>query len=238
MECAFHGKSPEEEEKREREIHVPDVEEEFEVRGEQRGLAPARDRTGPRPAPFESFDELVPVAVREPVVEPLQAAVFEAAAFPDVGIPLLPPAIGAPLYLPDENIPEGTFPPGFAADGAAEIGVLGEEAFAEMIAGAEVSKALQTSFMEEAFPNVGVLETFEGANPAFSELGWLFSALFAANAVAHLWQTFNASTPAGAPKGPVIISANASSPRTPISAAPSAAKPGGNVPSGIFSSGR
>jgi len=186
VECPFHGKSPEEEEERRGMEDIESPEEEFEVRGLKSGQDPARDRTGPRPLPFRGKAELVPVAVRASGVDPLKAAEFQEEAFPDVGIPVLPPAVGVPLYIPDENIPEGLFPPGFGVDAAAEIGVAAEEAFAEMISGGRVSTAMQTSIL------LGSQEVFEGGNPAFTELGWLFAALFAGNAVAHLWQTYNA----------------------------------------------
>ncbi len=230
VECPFHGKSPEEERKRRRERDIPEAEEELEIRGPKSGLAPARERTGPRPPVFGGVDELVPVAVREPRVDPVESAEFQEESFLDVGIPLLPPAVGVPLYIPDENIPEAVFPPGVEADFAAEIGVVGEEAFAEMIASAEVSKALELGFLadfqEEAFPDVAVLEAFEGANPAFTELGWLFSALFAANAVAHLWQVYNARL---AP--PPVIKAVSGPKLTPVQT--SVRAPATNVPKAL-----
>lgn len=202
MECPFHGKSPEEEKKRRRpDPDVGEPDEELEVRGPNRSVAPARDRTGPRPAPFVSQDELVPVSVRVPDVARAPVAVFQEEAFPDVGIPLLPPAIGTPIYIPDESIPESLLPPGVRPDFVAEIGVAGEEAFAGMVASAEVSTALQTA---EIGQFGAAVEKFEGGNPAYTELGWLFSALWAANAVAHLWQTYNASVAGSKVKtGPV-----------------------------------
>lgn len=200
VECPYHGKSPEEEKKRKQRPQLEPPDEEVEIQGPKRGQAPARDRTGPRPPPFQSQDELVPVAVREPKVEELKVMVAQEEAFADVGIPLLPPAIGVPLYVPDEGA-ESMLPPGTPINTLNEIGVVGEEVFAGMIASDAVSKADMLGYQEEAFADVGEaavgVDTFEGGNPAYGELGWLFGGLFAANAVAHLWQTFNANLSGG-----------------------------------------
>lgn len=181
LECPFHGKRPKKRSRRRKEEE--EETDELEHEGPQLADAPDRERTGPRPKVGGAIKELVPVAVREPNVAPLKADVFQEEAFPDVGIPLLPPAIGTPLYIPDENVPKGIAPPGIPEDALAEIGVVGEEVFADMLASPEVSRA-------EMNAEIGGV-AFEGGNPEYSELAWLFSALFAANAVTHLWQTYN-----------------------------------------------
>lgn len=177
LECAFHGK----EEK--------DEDTEGDEAPRESGKAP-RKRTGPRPV-ASTVEEVAPFAtagaeeMRIPVVAGVKAdqrqrPLWQEEAFPDVGpleVPLVPDRLPAPLYIPDEDIPWWT-PPGQALR-MANVGPASEEAFVQMISQETSTATRETNAGEEG-------------ERGFGALALAFSALFAANAVSHLWQTYNA----------------------------------------------
>lgn len=132
------------------------------------------------PQGIESI-KVEPGAEAVPIVEARKTdKVFNAKA--EVGnsvrIPNLPDVgPGPPLYIPDENIP-GALPPGVPQTVGRSVGPTGEEAFVNFLNDNPSMDASEVG-------NVGGMNAFGG-------LAWLFAALFSANAVAHLWQTYNA----------------------------------------------
>lgn len=181
LQCAFHGR---EERKDEDEEETEGHERKDTGREPQRGLRFKEPIPVPPKKPSSRSDgalaEAVPVVARREN----PAAVFQEEAFGDpyIRIPNPPAKIPRPrpLYIPDEDIPEWT-PPGMR-QGMEAVGPSGEEAFVNLLAGGA-----------RATPSVAA--TGAEAEAGFQEYGALavaFIAMFTSNAVAHLWQTYNA----------------------------------------------
>lgn len=184
MECAFHGKEPDEDE---------DEQEEPEDSEQQKKL-----RVAPTPQVAAAADQ-IPVVVQRKTDKVLDARAevntpqgLQEEAFGDaIGIPVMPDKltpgkITTPLYIPDERM--------FTALGGAPLASAelaeGETAFVEAVA---TSKSLAVH-QEEAFPDVG--KAVGQSVLDFEALAWVFIGVFAANALAHAANFYGATKPA------------------------------------------
>ncbi len=200
--CAYHGiEKSEDDEEEEEEVE----EHEDESVNARRERVPVRvaPKLGIRAEVFEQGEDWIPV-----VATKRQDAVLRARAEVGIGQPAkreLDDAISVPLvpridldlprafaevfgpdgiYIPDDANPADSVAPPWQS--AEDIGVLGEETFTEMIA----------EFGSQARSG----ET--AGNRFFEDIAWAFGLMFTANAVAHLWQTYNAR--GGGPGRPLV----------------------------------
>lgn len=174
LECAFHGREPDEEQDRDDNDPDDDVEQ----------------RVAPSPEVAPGFNDMVPVVAQRKTDQVLkeparvgfgQKATAEADPVLDVvGVPvfpeeLTPGKIDVPLYIPDEN--QFTYE-GLGA--STEVAAKGEEALVDVVAKSQ-SLAIH---QEEALPDVGA-STGQSAI-GWEQLAYIFIGVFTANLLQHM----------------------------------------------------
>ncbi len=198
LQCAFHGKDPEEKRRREEQEEDADDIDPFTFPAR---LDPARvpARQGVPITGIAAVAEAVPVVAFTPQDQQADARAYAGAHVPRPNVIQTP--AGIPIDIPDENIPQWT-PPG-SIDVVRGIGSAGEEIF--------------TEFLNQQPNKVPIPDAYQQRiQNEFSNLALLFSGLFTANAIAHLWQSYNARTRFSSTPGPGTRNNPLRSRRSPI----------------------
>lgn len=194
LECAFHGLKEEDEEDQEDDDR-PREHPERPFRPAPTPItspAPVLEPTGGRSGEKPEAVELVPAVIPARIPEPVKLLIDKE---PPPRIPVEIPKLPAqpnytPLYIPDENIPEWT-PPGMEKAMAA-VGATSEEAFVQYLS----QEGNSTGEREQATVEAVAGREAEGGFQEYGALAIAFTAMFTANSVAHLWQTYNARSKA------------------------------------------
>ncbi len=177
--CPFHGREPRDDEEETREDESEETRLQFTSEKSQKAPIPSEPQAGPTPQQA-AVAEAVPVVAQQKTDRVLNAAA--AASFKVPALPEAADVRGTPLYIPDEDIPQWT-PPG--KEGSIEhVGPASEEAFTHMLQ--EYPSRANARVIEKSQEQLGATSN------DFTNLAWAFTGLFTANAVAHLWQSYNA----------------------------------------------
>lgn len=223
--CPYHGKEPQDDEDDPDEFTEEDPEEESpetRPRTPVRQPAPIAPKQGIAAAEQVVVNDMVPVVAARKTDKSFQAEAEVGFHVPRT-IPITPaigvPMRGAPaninvpgwlftnpLFIPDDKVEEAT-PPGMAKAGRS-VGPASEEAFTQMLQ-QYPSRATETIAGSEAE------DANRQGNSSFANLSFLFAGLFTANAVAHIWQTYNARVTGVARPGRIHYSKGPSYPSQP-----------------------